>query len=122
MAAVEENYKTTIGRVGHPKGSGQFTVQVPCSVVAHGGTGITDILVQLGKSMSSSRKTKTWVKRGSYCYLSLFNDPKTKVMAEMTQVISSAEEKSLRKSDIWCVFGEYVFTSLIEYTGQKSSL
>ena len=103
MVQIEEKQALVIGRVGQPKGSGQFTVDIPSSVVDSAGdeSTTTEILVQLGRSMTSSRKTKTWVKRGSYCYLEMFEEAKTKVLGEMTSILSSSEEKALRKSNEW---------------------
>lgn len=123
MVQVEENQTEIIGRVGHPKGSGQFTVEVPSNIVdqASDDSTTTEVLVQLGRSMNNSRKTKTWVKRGSYCYLEMFEDAKTKVCGEMTSILSSSDEKTLRKTDKWYVRLVRALASLIRITGQKHS-
>ncbi|TIC33536.1 hypothetical protein E3Q09_03452 [Wallemia mellicola] len=103
MVGMEEDQKQIIGRVGQPMGSNQFTVDVPDNLINKSSedSTYTQVLVQLGRSMTSSKKTKTWVKRGSLCYLEPYNDDKIKVWGEMVSILSANDEKALKKSNNW---------------------
>lgn len=62
-----------IAKVGQPKGSNQFSVQIPLKSLNYNNDNndnddhdaqLVEVLVQLGRSMTSNRKSKVWVRRG----------------------------------------------------------